>query len=339
MKHCLLAFALLIAYTAGSCLAQEEIQSELLLIIGAEGTDEYAQVFAENAELWKAAADQGKSKLTVVDSTDEEPLKAIQTYLAEIDRSRALPLWIVMIGHGTSSKREAFFNLAGKDLSAKQLHEWLEPFKRPLIVINTASCSGAFLPALSTPNRILITATKSGSEVNFASFGNYFAAGLQNPEADLNNDGEISLYECYHYAAKQTADFYDQEGRIATETPLIEDNGDGRGTSLKALQALEAGGKAKREPDGSFAKRWSLILSEAEQAIPPAVRQKRNVLESQVDQLRRSRSRSGPDEDGYYTALEELLLKIATLYQELELSKVEEQDDVGEPISVEIKDL
>ena len=61
------------------------------------------------------------------------------------------------------------------------------------------------------------------------------------------------------------------------------------------------------------------------------------MRESQVDQLRRSRSQ--PDEDGYYTALEELLLKIATLYQELELSKVEEQDDVGEPISVEIKDL
>ncbi len=300
--------------------------NELLVVVGAEGEAEYGQVFLDTLTLWHAAAIKAQAKLTVVDAAESNALERVETFFKETPKKAAIPLWIVLIGHGTYDRREAFFNLAGPDLPAKQLQEWIEPIKRPLIIMNTASCSGAFLPILSAPNRIIVTATKSGNEVNYASFGTYLANALLEPEADLNNDGENSVYECYYYAAQQTADFYEQEGRIATETPLLDDNGDGRGTSLENFEALRDGGTSKREPDGAFAKRWALILSPAEQAIPPEIRQKRNVLESQIDLLRRERDTLG--DEAYYNELEKLALQIAELYESME----EEEETTEEPV-------
>ncbi len=297
--------------------------NELLVVVGAKGEDEYGQIFAKNQALWQAAADRGQVRFHVIGAEEENALDAVETYLAESSKDLATPLWILFIGHGTFDRREAYFNLAGPDLSAKELGEWLEPFTRPVIILNTASSSGAFLRVLSKPGRIVVTATKSGNEVNFASFGSYFAKALLEPEADFNNDGENSVFELYQYAARQTADFYEQEGRIQTETPLIDDNGDGRGTSLEALAALREGGSSSREPDGSFAKRWALVLSPMEQAIPAEMRQKRNVLESQIEGLRRRRS--DLDEDVYYERLEALAVQIANLYAELEGEEVDDE--------------
>jgi hypothetical protein len=312
--------------------------NEVLLVVGAEGEAEYGQIFEENHQLWKSAASEGQVNLTVIDAADKDSLKAIETHLAEASKDVSMPLWIVFIGHGTYDRREAYFNLAGPDLSAVTLKEWLEPYKRPLIVINTASSSGAFLPILSESNRIIVTATKSGTEVNYASFGSYLANALLEPEADLNNDGENSIFELYQYAARQTAEFYEQEGRIATETPLIDDNGDGRGTSLEALAGLLEGGKSSSEPDGSFANRWALVLSEEEKAIPADVRQKRNVLEAQIGNLRRDRV--DLEEEAYYSELEALAVEIAELYAGLEPPVTEEslplaKEDPSSEVEVE----
>ncbi len=325
--------------------SEEVTYNELLIVVGAEGEAEYGEVFESNAELWRQAAGEGKVKVSTIGAANEDPLGDLESYLAEADKSMATPLWIVFIGHGTYDKREAYFNLAGPDLSAKDLRQWVEPFERPLIVLNTASSSGTFLPMISGSNRMVITATKSGTEVNFASFGSYLARALLEPEADLNNDGENSLFELFSYAARQTADFYEQEGRVQTETPLLDDNGDGRGTSFEALMALREGGTASQEPDGAFAKRWALVLSPEEQAIPPQMRQKRNVLESQIEALRPRREDLG--EEAYYERLEALASQIAELYAGLEgWSPIEEDDAENEtpestgepPISPENED-
>jgi len=325
MKH---AFIILLL-SMSALVAQDEDSSasvnEVLIVVGAEGQEEYGQAFMENLAQWKVAAAKGKANATFIDEHDENALASIENYFEESPKDLAVPLWVILIGHGTYNRRQAYFNLAGPDLSAEDLKKCLEPFKRPLIVINTASSSGAFLPVLSEKNRITVTATKSGTEVNYASFGNYLAESLLNPEADFNNDGENSVFEIFQYAARQTAEYYEQEGRIQTETPLIDDNGDGRGTSLKDFDAIREGGTSKREPDGSFAKRWALVLSPEEQAIPPEVRQQRNVLEAQIDELRNRRN--DLDKEGYYAELEGLALKIADLYAALE---PEEEEPVSE---------
>lgn len=293
--------------------AEPHYDNELILVVGAAGEPEYGEIFDENQLAWERAAALGNTDVTVVDSYDEEPLTAVQEALESAAKESPVPLWIVLIGHGTSNRQGASFNLKGPDLKLHEFEEWLNPFQRPLIVINTSSSSGAFLPVLSRPDRIVVTATKSGNELNFASFGSYLAGSLLRPEADLNNDGQNSVYECFYHAARETATFYEQEGRIATEHPLLDDNGDGKGTSFEALEAFLMGGESQYEIDGDYAKRWSLILSPEERALPPEMRQTRNQLEAKVDTLRREKSEM--PEETYYERLEDLVTQIAKLYE------------------------
>ena len=87
-------------------------------------------------------------------------------------------LWLVLLGHGTFDGKVAKFNLRGPDFSADELASWLQPFKRPLAVIDCSSCSAPFLPKLSAPGRVIITATRSGNEENYARFGQYISEAI-----------------------------------------------------------------------------------------------------------------------------------------------------------------
>ena len=103
----------------------------------------------------------------------------------------------MLIGHGTFDGREAKFNLRGPDVTDVELADWLLPFKRPVVVINCASASGPFINRLSGANRVVVTATKSGNEINFARFGQYIAEAIADPRADLDKDGQVSLLEAF----------------------------------------------------------------------------------------------------------------------------------------------
>ena len=74
---------------------------------------------------------------------------------------------------------------------------------------------------------MIVTATKSGFEQNFARFGQHLADALADAAADLDGDGQTSLLEAYLTASRATAEFYRQSGRLATEHALLEDTGDG----------------------------------------------------------------------------------------------------------------
>src|SRR5256885_2838954 len=91
--------------------------------------------------------------------------------------------------------------------SSSDLADWLKPFRRPLVVINCASASAPFLKTLSGTNRVIITATRSGNELNFTRFGQYFAKALADPESDLDKDGQVSLLEAFLTASRRVADF------------------------------------------------------------------------------------------------------------------------------------
>jgi hypothetical protein len=154
-------------------------------------------------------------------------------------------LWLVFIGHETFDGRTAKFNLRGPDISADDLTAILKPCKRPLTVIQCASASGPFLNALSVPGRVIITATRSGNEVNATRFGGYLARAIADPAADLDKDGQASLLEAYLLASRQVEQFYKEAGRLATEHALLDDNGDGLGTRIKSFP-----GKMKKNQSG-----------------------------------------------------------------------------------------
>jgi hypothetical protein len=130
-------------------------------------------------------------------------------------------------------------------VSDKELADWLRPCNRPLAVIDCASASAPFLNKLSAPGRVVVTATRTGGEVHYARFGDYLSAAIADPAADLDKDGQTSLLEAFLAASHQTAEFYKQAGRLATEHALLEDNGDALGTPADWFQGTRAVRAAK----------------------------------------------------------------------------------------------
>ena len=221
----------------------------------------------------------------------------------------------MLIGHGTYDGKTAKFNLRGSDLNAYELSEWLKNHERPTAVVNCASSSGPFIAALSGPNRVIATATRSGFEQNFTRLGSHLAAAITDPTADLDKDQQISLLEAFLTAAHRTAEFYKTEGRLATEHPLIDDNADGRGTPTDWFRGIRVTKQPEDNslPDGLRAHQLHLVLSESEQKLSPETRVQRNALELQLAEMRTQKSVL--EEDEYYKKLEPLLLQLARLYQ------------------------
>jgi hypothetical protein len=295
---------------------------DMLLIRGADGTAEYGALFDEWVAAWEAVADESGVAVYGIGGDTDAPLQArgadrdlIQAFLGLAAFESERPLWIVMIGHGTFDGRDAKFNLTGDDLSAAELADWLRPVTRPVAVIQSASASGPFVEALSAPGRVVVAATKSGEEQNFARFGGYLAAAWSKSEADLDKDGQVSLLEAFLSAARATDDFYSADNRLATEHAVIDDNGDGQGTRATAFD----GTRPRREDDsgttldGHRAGQWVVVPSAEERRLPAEVRQQRDALEVRLLELRDRRADFTEDE--YYRQVETLVLEIARLYE------------------------
>jgi hypothetical protein len=224
-------------------------------------------------------------------------------------------LWLVFIGHGTFDGRSAKFNLRGPDISADELAVILKSCKRPLTVIDCASASGPFINALSAPGRVIITATRSGNEVNATRFGGYLARAIADPSADLDKDGQTSLLEAYLFASRQVEQFYKEAGRLATEHALLDDNGDGLGTPadwFRGVRAIKTAANGK-SVDGVRAHQLHLVRGDVEQELSPATRARRDELEKHLSDLRAHKS--DLSEENYYQQLETILIEMALLYE------------------------
>jgi len=327
-RSLLLRACLTLSILAGNWLSASESaeplereSASMILAVGAPGEPVYEERFQTWATLWREAAAQAGVEFAEVGLTpnaadaDRDTLKRL---LSDWNRESEEPLWLVLLGHGTFDGRQARFNLRGDDLSAEDLAGCLESYRRPLVIVDCSSSSAPFLKALSHTNRVIITATSSGYEQNFAYLGRFLAEALQAPEADLDQDDQTSLLEAFVFAAHEVAQFYETDGRLLTEHALIDDNGDGLGTPVDWYQGLRVTRKATegKVPDGLRAHQILLIPSAAERALPAAFRQQRDRLEQELAELRTRKE--SLDEQTYYTQLETILLKLARLYQSLD---------------------
>jgi len=298
----------------------------VIVVVGAAGEAEYATQFTKWTHLWERACTESDAEFMAVGLEETKPGSAegsdrsrIQELLSLQSRTDATPtvsaLWLVLIGHGTFDGRTAKFNLRGPDLSATELAEWLKPVRRPVAVIDTASSSAPFLKELSAPGRIVITATKSGFEQNYARFGQYMAEAIIDPKADLDKDGQTSLLEAFLTASHATAEFYAAAGRLATEHALLDDNGDTLGTPAEWFRGIRPVKKARDDAslDGYHAHQLHLLYSATETAIPAELRARRDQLELQVMALRDAKA-TMPEEE-YFSKLEPLLREIAGIYE------------------------
>lgn len=296
----------------------------VLIVVGAPGEPEYVARFRDWAGQWQAAAEKASAESIRIGldqgagagagGDDRERLRAALAGKASAESGHE-PLWIVLIGHGTFDGREAKFNLRGPDVTDLELAEWLAPVKRPVAVIDCTSASGPFLNRLSGPGRVVVTATKSGHEQNFARFGRYIAGAIADPGADLDKDGQVSLLEAFLTAAGRVNESYRTQAQLATEHALLDDNGDKLGTPADWFRGVRATRRAQDGAplDGLRAHQLHLIPSAGERAIPPETRRRRDELELSIAALRDEKDKLG--EEDYYKRLETLMVELARLYR------------------------
>ncbi len=301
----------------------------LIVVVGAAGEEEYKTEFSDWAKPWCDLAKQRKWQLTLIDGESElgkvaaegqgtlTSHEALQRAIA-VGAKSTQRLWIVLLGHGTYSRSAAKFNLVGPDVSAQELSTWLKTVSSQVIVVNCSSSSAPFLTELAGKNRVLITATRAGSEVNFSRFGKYLSQAIGDLSADIDHDKEVSLLEAFLAATSQTERFYREDARLITEHALLDDNADKAGTSgdfYRGIRPAKDAAKGKKL-DGASAARIILFSSPDAPQLSPEMEQQRAQVETAIDTLRNAKSNMTLE--AYYAALEQLLLELSGIYDRCE---------------------
>ena len=214
-------------------------------------------------------------------------------------------LLVLLIGHGTGADSdEAKFNLVGPDLSAAEWADLLRPVAGHLVFVDTASGSFPFLERLSGRGRIVVTANDSAAQQFETVFPGFFVKAFDDDSADFDKSGKVSIWEAFRYASEAVRRWFEERGQLATERPLLDDNGDGIGR--------EADGTG---PDGPIAQVTYVqpdrpIVETGDSELTGMLR-RRAELESSLEALRAHKPEMLPDD--YQTALEKILLEIARI--------------------------
>ena len=282
-------------------------------ISGLGGEPDYDQRF----KMWATDID-GSLKKAGGDAnviTMEAPTREqIRAKLGDVSK-QAKPndaLVLMLIGHGSFDGTEYKFNIPGPDITGAELSTLLDhiPASRQLIV-NMTSCSGGSIEFLRKPNRIVITATKTGTEKNATVFARYWAEALRDPAADADKNEAISALEAFHYAQRKTAEFFDTQKRLATEHSVLEDTGKGEGERTPTAENGE--GKLA----GAFpVVRLGANAAAARDPAKKALLDKKEELEQAIDKLKYEKA--AMPADAYRKQLTQLLLELAKTQEALD---------------------
>ncbi len=241
-------------------------------------------------------------------ATREEIAKALAGFAAQAGPEDVVI--VTLFGHGTFDGRMAKFNMPGPDMGPADFNALLQKLPtRQIVFIDTTSSSGPFLAELSAPGRTIITATRNGAEQFATLFGGYFVDALTSEAADSDKNKRVSVLEAFQFTKAEVARAYEREGLLATEHPLLDDNGDKEGSQDPTLT-----GK-----DGKVAAIVSLGETGGE-GLPtdPKLRAlylERRDLERRVEALRLLKESMEPAR--YTSELEKLVTSIALKTREI----------------------
>lgn len=284
-------------------------------VSGLGGEPDYEQRFTALAKELDKLFKSASSDAHVYTFTGSDATKARLTEtLGQIARD-AKPddeFTLILIGHGSYDGEEYKFNLPGPDISGEELAVLCDriPAKRQLIV-NTTSASGGSIGALQRAGRIVIAATKTGTEKNATVFARYWVEALGDASVDTDKNEAVSALEAFQYADRKTAAFYESEKRLATEHAVFEDTG-----KKDAVRAAST-----ENGEGLLAANFVLLRIGATQkaANDPAKRallEKKEDLERKIDTLKYQKAAMSADE--YKKQLSDALLDLARVQDQLD---------------------
>ncbi len=186
--------ALALAATVMTAAPAAAQQSHLIVVSGLGGADEYRDRFYEwSRRLVDAAIERhgipADQVVYLAERPDRDPERIharstwenVQAAITDVAERAAAGdvVFIVLIGHGTSSGSASHYNLPGPDPTVADFAVALEGLAAQRVVfINTASASGEFIAGLSGQNRTIITATKTARERNETKFGGFFVDAI-----------------------------------------------------------------------------------------------------------------------------------------------------------------
>lgn len=286
-----------------------------LTIAGLGGEQEYEQRFAAMARdvdniLKGSGGDVHVYTLHGKEATKQRILAAFDEIAAKAKPDDAFVL--TLIGHGSFDGVEYKFNIPGPDLTAAQLAAQCNrvPAKRQLVV-NTTSASGGSIEAFQKDGRVVIAATRAGTQKNATVFGRYWVEALRDAAADTDKNQIISALEAFRYADAKTSGFFETQKRLATEHAVLEDTGKGEAVRSPSPE----------NGQGLLAASFPLLrIGEVQKAAQdPAKRgllAKKESLEQAIDKLKYEKAALPYDQ--YRKQLASLLLELARVQEELE---------------------
>ncbi|MFM8263572.1 MAG: hypothetical protein ACKN9S_14945 [Pirellula sp.] len=299
-----------------------EPPSTVCIVVGASGESDYGAMFHDWGTSWLKSSEGlspvriGEGRANGLEQTEQRPADRdqLRQWIESVESvEKAGTCWLVLMGHGTYDGKESKFNLRGVDVSSTELGNWLKGSKHRWVIAVCASSSGPFLSALAGRDRVVITATKSGSETNFSRFGGFLADSMRDLTSDLDHDESISVLEAFIAASRKTERYYQEQKLLETEHPIMDDNGDGKGTSAEFYRGLRPIKRSEKGVvDGELARHIWLTEPKETRSLTESDKIQVEQIEKQIDALREKKATM--PEEAYYMDLEQLLLELARVF-------------------------
>ena len=136
---------------------------------------------------------------------------------------------VFVVGNADYRNQIAGIHLPREEITPKEFGSLFDDFPGTIVMVITTPVSGSFLPSLSGEDRVVITATKPDTDVNETYFPEAFILAAKELAASKESTGSIA--EIYSLAREKTCEYFEELQIIPTEQSMLDDNGDGEGTT------------------------------------------------------------------------------------------------------------
>jgi hypothetical protein len=273
------------------------------IVAGLGGEPEYEERFREETAVIGAAAIEaaGGDKSHVVMLSGEQARRdslrrSFQEFAAKI--KPADDVTVVLIGHGTYDGEEYRFNVPGTDITGSELGQLFDRLTaKKQLIVNATSSSGATIELWQRPDRVVITATKSGGERTATRFAHYWGQAVSGDAADVNKDETVTAAEAFDYANRQVAASFKSDVALATEHARIA------GEQTAAFTVARIGSSAS---SGASPEVTALLAQ-------------RGQIEQDLEGVKGRKA--SLSEDQYYDELEGVLVRLAMLQKQIDAKR------------------